>query len=373
MTHKAAEGWNANITMRAWHNPEFDPDCGSKEHNKQLAGNFRLLNAVFDDPEVDDLINILPEARYNFLQNQQQAYSDWRNMRLPERREICNQLYKEIHENGISTFDDFDALMRLDLKTLRPFHVDYKKFPYGQDNPQASKPGIYQSQHGKCYYVGLKPWLFETGETTPIFLTTENVVAEIIKKAYGPPSEERNKSRLPPLLSLDLDDLPGIFHIKVPTFIDKRAKSDRIQEEELNVSAIAREILDADQNAVVITDGVKDTDNVYTFQGMKGLNGLEDRNIYIILTWMAPAKYAELNVLGQWLGNENILFDYYQDQINQAVGRNRGFRDSEQDTKTVIVTSRGLWTRFLGKLENGFPRTQLYSIQESPWCSPGTT
>jgi hypothetical protein len=169
------------------------------------------------------------------------------------------------------------------------------------------------------------------------------------------------------LLSLKLDDLPGIFPIKVPVFIDQRSKSDRVQNEELNVSALAQEILEADENAIVIADGVKDIPGVYTFQGMKGLNGMEDGNIYIILTWMAPEEYAELNVLGQWLGNENILLDYCQDQINQAAGRNRGFRQSQKDTKTVVITSRSLWTRFLGKLEDRFPRTQLYTVQERPW------
>ena len=177
---------------------------------------------------------------------------------------------------------------------------------------------------------GLKPWLSQMRDTVPTFLTTEEVAAQTIKKAYG----KR-------LLSLELDNLPGIFPIKVPVLFHSRAKSDRVQAEELNVSALAQEILEADKNAVVISDGVKDhIPGVYTFQGMKGLNGLEDRNIYIILTWMAPEKYAELNVLGQWLGKENILLDYCQDQINQAVGRNRGFRQSQKETKTVVITSR---------------------------------
>lgn len=40
---------------------------------------------------------------------------------------------------------------------------------------------------------------------------------------------------------------------------------------------------------------------------------------------------------GQYLRNENILLDCCQDQINQAVGRNRGFRQSQKDTKTVAI------------------------------------
>ena len=93
---------------------------------------------------------------------------------------------------------------------------------------------------------GLKPWLSQMRDTVPTFLTTEEAAAQTIKKAYG----KR-------LLSLELDNLPGIFPIKVPVLFHRRAKSDRVQAEELNVSAIAQEILEADKNAVVISDGIK--------------------------------------------------------------------------------------------------------------------
>jgi hypothetical protein len=357
MTHKNAELLYRNDNSRAWHHPEFDP-AGSPEEHKKLAGKFRLLEVVFDDPEVDEFVNILPEARYEFLDKRQKQHSGWRNLKLKERREIYGSLHKEANSLGISRFEDFDELMRLELTSLTPYQVDYERFRYGQDNPYATASGIYRPQHGACYYIGLKAWLFEMGKTVPTFLTTEEVAAQVIKKAYG----QR-------LVSLELDDLPGIFPIKVPVFIDQRAKSDREQDEELNVSALAQEILEADESGVVITDGVKDiSERVYTFQRMKGLNGLEGQNIYIILTWMAPEKYAELNVLGQWLGNENILMDHCQDQINQAVGRNRGFRQFPQkETKTVVITSRNLWTKFLSKLQDRFPRTQLCTVQERPW------
>ena len=108
--------------------------------------------------------------------------------------------------HGICTFDDFDELVRLKLDTLKSFQVDYDTFPYGKDNSEGS--GIYRPQHGTWYYIGLKSWLLEMWTVVPTFLTTEDVVAQIIKKSY----EERRP------LSLELDDLPGIFPIKVPVF-----------------------------------------------------------------------------------------------------------------------------------------------------------
>ena len=224
MTHKNAELWPMNDNYRPWHHPEFDP-AGDPEEHKKLAGGIRLLEAVFDDPEVDEFVNLLPEARYEFLDKRQKQFSGWRNLKLRDRREAFGGLYKEAKSLGIPAFEDFDELMRLELTSLKPFHVDYERFKYGQDNPYAITRGIYRPQHGHGYYIGFKPWLSQMGDTVPTFLTTEEVVAQTIKKAYG----QR-------LLSLELDNLPGLFPIKVPVFIEKRAKSDRVQAEELNVS-----------------------------------------------------------------------------------------------------------------------------------------
>jgi hypothetical protein len=101
---------------------------------------------------------------------------------------------------------------------------------------------------------------------------------------------------------------------------------------------------------------------------MKGLNGLEDTDVYIILTCIAPEKFAELNVIGQRLGNDEIVEDFYQDQINQAVGRNRGFRESTtRRTKTVVIASPRLWNSLLSRLQQRAPRVQLYLTNERPW------
>src|SRR5215203_7099264 len=50
---------------------------------------------------------------------------------------------------------------------------------------------------------------------------------------------------------------------------------------------------------------------------------------------------------------------HYQDELNQAVGRNRGFRDQGGDAKTVVVTSLRLWRHTLSHCQNGAVRTLL--------------
>jgi hypothetical protein len=85
----------------------------------------------------------------------------------------------------------------------------------------------------------------------------------------------------------------------------------------------------------------------WTFQGMKGQNGFADKDISIILTCLNPEKFAELNVIGQWLGIHDVIDRHYDDQLNQAVGRNRGFHLSDKrSTKTQVITAPGFGSRF---------------------------
>ena len=60
-------------------------------------------------------------------------------------------------------------------------------------------------------------------------------------------------------------------------------------------------------------------------------------DISIVLTCLNPEKFAELNVIGQWLGIIDVIDRHYDDQLNQAVGRNRGFRLSDKRATTTQV------------------------------------
>ena len=170
-----------------------------------------------------------------------------------------------------------------------------------------------------------------------------------------------------PVLRLDLDDVPGIYPVQVPLYIDALATADR---KSPKVSELAREIVSADSNAVVISNGGDDeVERVITFQKVKGQNGLQNKKyIFVILNNLSPAQYAKLNVVGQWLNIPDIIALYYEDQINQAVGRNRGFRDNGA-TKTVIIASNRLYRSVLHKIGaiRGATCTQMYKVSQRPW------
>jgi hypothetical protein len=184
-------------------------------------------------------------------------------------------------------------------------------------------------------------------------LTTETFTAETIAAVY--------KKATCPLFKLELDQLPPLYPIHVPVVKDKRAKAQRVRE-------LTREILDSSNTAVVIADGLGKLkgERAMTFQGMKGHNGLADKDVFIIVTFLAPEMYAELTVLGQWTGQQDTVAKYYCAQISQAIGRNTGFRQ-KAGTKTVVVISGDLLRQIRPQLEKLDPRFVLQATPERMW------
>jgi hypothetical protein len=353
LTHRAAQLWPSGVLTRAWHHPDFDP-LETDERHESLRDCFRLNRIVFDDCEADDFVQILPESVFEFLSRQQARHPDWRNIPRPKRLEVHGRLHDEIPRRQMPDFDAFDELMRLDLNALEPIQVDFDAIPFGYDN---SKTGIYRQRHGEKYYLGPKRWLTENrAELT--FLTTESLVESVIEGAFHKLWARGHAGRRL-ITKLALDQVPPIYPVKIPVQFDRRAAADRPDGN--RISALATEIVADNENGLMIADGVEGVEGVVTFQGMKGQNGFADRDISIILTCLNPEKFAELNVMGQWLGVGDVIDRYYDDQLNQAVGRNRGFRHCDQrPTTTRVITSSRLWRQVLRRRQNRCCRTRLY-------------
>ena len=99
---------------------------------------------------------------------------------------------------------------------------------------------------------------------------------------------------------------------------------------------------------------------------MKGYNQWSGKNVFIVLSFLAPEVYARLNALGLWLGLEDTIAKYYAAQLSQAVGRNTGFR-KKQGTKTVVVATDGLLRLIQSKLARFAPRVRLEVSPETFW------
>lgn len=346
MTHAMAMNWHQSVISKIWYHPAFDPHQNFSDQI-DLRYEQKLKNIVFDDPELEEIVMVLSENRYDFIQKMQNKHPGWRNFPHHERLSIFKKSKRDGFCAGLS-FRQLDADMRLDLARLKAVTVDHTAIPFGFDH---GEQGIYRSQHGRMFYVGAKEWCFSSPSSL-IFLTTESLIAEAIDALF--------KAHRKTHIYLDLEHTDALQPIKVPTKIEPMARADR--KDSPQVTALAERILSGSEHSVVIGDGIKiDSDRVMSFQKMKGRNGLEDKDVYIIPTWLAPEKYAELNVIGQYLGLTTVIETYYQDQLNQAVGRNRGFRQSfNRNTKTTVICSNRLWRAVLSKLQDQAPRVQLF-------------
>ena len=185
MTHKAAQLWPHNANMRAWHHPDFDPD-GDQAQVEVLSKEFDLLAVVFDDPEVDDFVDIIPDHLYSQLKSLQGDNPNWRNIRRRERQEIYRHVRSDL---PFKSFYEFDAHMRKDLDALTAYKVDCELYPYGQDNPQAEKK-LYMDEAGKTFYIGPQSWLSDPSRNKCTFLTTEKLVTDVIQRCFEAKKQE---------------------------------------------------------------------------------------------------------------------------------------------------------------------------------------
>lgn len=345
-TQALARTFNYGQTTPLWYHPEFDPEQPGSY--AAVRDRMKLINVVYDELETQDCLEILSQEMKAFVAEQQAAFPNWRSLPRAERQAQFTTLRRSgrIPVDGPTTFDELDAKMRISLCHLKEVRVDFDAIPYGFDRGES---GLYKGENGKAFFLGIPSWL---GLLKWGFLTTESLVTNILGKAF----ETRRKN----LLRFDMDQLPGLYPIKIPLFIDKRASA-------RGAASLAQEIMANDDNAVVISNHVSDMDRCINFQKVKGHNGLADKNIYIVLTCLSGRQYAELNVIGQWLEMPNIIELYYQDQIDQAVGRNRGFRQTP-GTKCSVIVSNRLYQGVIADLSAKVcGRTLLYPDSKCPW------
>ncbi|MGY3354809.1 hypothetical protein ACVWZK_001472 [Bradyrhizobium sp. GM0.4] len=344
-SHATVKTWNESHLTRIWHHPDFEPTNGRRD-TKDLRTEFAIEKVVFDELEPDDFVHLLTPKIFRHLSS---VRPGWKGMPRSVKRDV----YRKTIERGVipssMTFEEYSELRYLDPATLQEVKVDFDYAPFGRKN---SAQSIYRDWHGRSFYLGCKAWPFSTINWT--FLTTERWVTEIVSAVY-------RKQQKKPLIRLELDDLPGVFPVHVPVSINPSARAKDIQ-------MLTQEILNSSADAAVIADGLGwlKGDRAKSYLGMKGHNGFSQKDVYSIVTFLAPEVYARLNVMGQWIGQRDPIAQHYMAQISQAVGRNTAFRQ-KADTKTVIVASGGLLRLIRSDLERLNSRVVLQPSPERFW------
>ena len=324
--HAMAATFNRSIWNRAWYHPDFYP---GNENYHDLAQEMKISNVLHDEVEKDSILSIIPRPLGDFIRALQQEHSDWEY--LPRAKKVGIHRSRARDLNG-RTFEQLEELMRTDFSALSIQKVDFTAIPYGTDNKPS---GLYGRTSGLEFYLGLKTHFFDDSVRW-IFLTTEEVPARILTELYA-----RANRNLP---TITLDDIPELFPIRIPVQIDPRAATSR-------KNALVRD-LNARGYEVIADKAVE----AINFQSMKGRNDLSDSDLAIVPNFLHPDEYAQLNAIGVWLNIPEITSLHHQDQINQAVGRSKGFRD--RGKRVVVICTNKFWKSELSKLKGS--RVQLY-------------
>jgi hypothetical protein len=150
--------------------------------------------------------------------------------------------------------------IRSNLQMLESLTVNFNAIPFGCDNKNSC---VYKKFDGTKYYVGPRNWLKDSTSRFG-FLTIESVMTEIVSGAFKKIGYR--------LTRVEVDNIPSIYPVRIPVVIDPRAKRQ-------GITKLAAEIVGSDPNADVISDMCGELNRVMTFQGSKGRNGLEEKDI----------------------------------------------------------------------------------------------
>ena len=274
-SHDLAKTWYRSHLTRTWHHPNFRP-FATQDH-EALRADLQISQIVIDEPELDKVLNVVPEPLFDLLKSMKRRHPGWSKKNRKERHAICGAERAAGALPGKHIFEDIDEAMRLSLDALEQVEVNYDAIPFGFDQPGK---GIYSAKNGKRFYLGAQDWLADC-DAKLTFLTTEALISHVLIRAFSKTS----------LIVLDLDAASDLFPIEVPLLTDKRAGADRLGKPK--ISALADEILTADSEAIIIANGIDGTKSrTKTFQRAKGLNGLEDHNVFVIPTCISPEQYA---------------------------------------------------------------------------------
>jgi hypothetical protein len=133
-THAIIQSWHEGHFTRLWHHPKFDPE--NPDPQKELRNSFFIAEVVFDELEIDEFLDILPDKLFQRIQGIQETYRAWKSMRRADRVGILwtneSVFYGQIGNlPKVETFEHFDRLMRLNLREFHEVKVDFDQIPFG--------------------------------------------------------------------------------------------------------------------------------------------------------------------------------------------------------------------------------------------------
>jgi hypothetical protein len=321
-SHETAQTFNRPSKSKAWLHPDFDYATHADDPKQyfELAKQFQTYRIIHDEIAIDDLVWSHSPAEVQFANDVKHAGNKgWSEMSMPEKYAAFDNLADQApDEMGFDkTLKVIEANFGVDDQVV----VDFAALPFGTDN---KKDGLYNGKHGTVIYMKPKTWWHQC-KGRIVILTTERLPTRIIESFRW---SNNNSDSDDVGFKLALWDRDYLYPTEsLPMALSNQANSKGIQE-------LADSLLDSDGDAFdeIISD-VAEGDNITAHKTARGKNDLKEKNIATILTYLDPHRYCKFNVIAQVFDIPDAIILYYRDLLNQAVGRNQGFRRDDSNPK----------------------------------------
>lgn len=331
--HDVLRQWaDGGLSPAFFHKGFFNTPTG--EHWK-LSKDNRLRFAVHDEvstdhivtlelaPDVDwvlDLIKSDPAIWKDQHLKLDEAYQSWKSFNKKQVGEVSFDETLEIHRIG---FGDTDCA---DVSAIGSYGLSNDGRSLGQPKDQRLW-SMYRDVLGKSYYFKKHDWWMHTADTT-ILLTTESLPRTLFEtQCDGTKGAEVYDG-----LHLSAPSSPVAVH---------RLNSVATNDNVTTLRSIREYIKQPEIHAVC--NRAADSSNVTNYTKALGSNKFMGEDLLQLINHTSPDEYATLQIINKIYGMENAIQCQQVDLINQIIGRNLGFRETDGGLEHHLVVSYGLW------------------------------
>jgi hypothetical protein len=344
--HDVLHQWSEGGLSRYFSHPDFfDTD---PENLWKLEEETELVVAIHDELETGHFLEMKPEKTVQWCLKLFETGSPWNDEFIDLGAAYQSWETFRLNEVAEVPFDEVMSIYRSGLNTCEIIGVGAIE-PYGVKQSNRFYNSIYVHRHSRRYAIRRRNWWDGLADTT-LLLTTEALTTAMFEYAT------RNSPECTVYDATHMTQPGGRIELHILPWLKS--------EENVIVAEEFRKLEELPNLHVICNNG-GGLDNHTTYISAKGSNDLQTKDILQIMNFVSPGKdseanseYDELQVINQAFGLDNAIRLRHVDLINQAAGRNLGYRFSGR--RHLLAISESLWEVIRSEVVSNL----RYSIEE---------
>ena len=321
--HSLIQNWGNQSRSRAWVHPNFEQARGNVEELAACHNDLWISQVVYDEISIEDLVDIKERAIVEWCHKVKKSHKNWEDLTLPEQfGAFSNATEPKPRSGGREiSFDEFRRVISIGFTPSDVRSVNTSAAPFGNDHDCS---GVYRSQDNQSFYVKPRRW-WQTLAAKIVVLTTEELPTRMADEIRWPGKKKEDGKRGQSKFRVyRFDDSDQFINEEIPLHLDPRAAKDR--DDTVKLSNLIDEIEAKFPNSRIITNGAGDHESTITHVSAKGSNDLKGVDLFTIQQYPNPNLYARLCLIASEFKVPNVIELFYQDELFQSIGRNRGMR-----------------------------------------------